>query len=112
MPGYRKSEGFSIIKYSILLSPYRRFGHRCGNCEIRMKSGFWQCILKNGKKRFGIKLCKLCNSKRYTYDMVVYLDCVENTEMNKYEVINANYSKIVTLVSRGRFRRVDPNFLG
>jgi hypothetical protein len=45
--------------------------------------------------------------------MVVYLDCVESMEMNKYEeVINANYSKIVTLVSRGRFRRVDPNFLG
>jgi hypothetical protein len=34
--------------------------------------GFQQYIPEK-QKRFGIKLHKLCDSKRYTYDMVVYL---------------------------------------
>jgi hypothetical protein len=39
-------------------------------------------------------------------------DCVADMEMSKFrEEMNADYSKIVTPVSRGRFRRVDQNSL-
>lgn len=40
--------------------------------KFKRKVGYWQYAPKK-RKRFGIKLYKLCDSKGYTHDMVAYL---------------------------------------
>ena len=64
---------FEIIRTNFQnFQPFRTFGNRWSHCEIHGK-GIIQTVHPEKGKRFGIKMLKLCDSTRYTYDMNVYL---------------------------------------
>ena len=56
---------------------------------------FKQYIPKKGK-RFGIKMLKLCDSTRYTYDMNVYL----GKDRQRAEHLTATHSTVTSLTKR------------
>jgi hypothetical protein len=90
-------KGFQLSqqKYSIL---YNTTENLATDVTVKYKGqgGFGQSNL-NKRKRFGIKLYKLCDSKGYTHDVVVYL--VKQHE-NAAENVTPTHGTVLKLIRK------------